>query len=164
VAVLEVILSMVASSAWSWVLVPDTVFKIPLPVTVRPFELERPAVWRPPAIVELAPVPMRLRKFAATPPLNELVEFVPVTFKNPAIVEVAWVFVAVKKGKVEVPKIVSDPEMKELPATERVVLGVLVPTPTLVFWVSSEKTGVAVTLVPKARALTALGRVVVAVR
>jgi hypothetical protein len=36
--------------------------KVPPPVTARPFEEERPAVWRPPAMVEEAPVPVRLRK------------------------------------------------------------------------------------------------------
>jgi hypothetical protein len=36
--------------------------KVPPPVTWRPLDEERPAVWKPPATVEEAPVPVRLRK------------------------------------------------------------------------------------------------------
>jgi hypothetical protein len=65
---------------------------------------------------------------------------------------------------VVVPLTVSVLEKNPPPATVRVVDGVLVPTPSRVFWVSRERVGVAVILVPNASALTAEGSVVVAVR
>ena len=63
-------LSTVASTLVSWVEVPATVLRIPLPVMVSPLDEERPAVWRPPAMVDDAVDPERLRNEAETPLVN----------------------------------------------------------------------------------------------
>lgn len=47
--------------------------KVPPPVTVRPFEEKRPAVWKPPATVEEAPVPVKFKKEAWRLPVKVLV-------------------------------------------------------------------------------------------
>ena len=75
---------------------------------------------RPPPIEEVAD-PVIANAPVASPPLNVEVEFVPVTLRKPAIVEVAVVEVAVKmlaRTPVE-------------PATARDVYGEVVPMPTL---------------------------------
>ena len=75
--------------------------------------------------VDEAVVEVMFKRLAASPPLKVLVELVPVTLRNPAIVDVPVVEVVENVGNVTVP--VNTPA----PVTESGVPGEVVPMPVV---------------------------------